>query len=492
MTQEPLFSTKSNTITNGNYGYPANPITETIINGFFTIDRKWIVKVWNKAAEKILGVPAKDMIGKNLWEKFAGIIPVNFYSIYNKAFQQKMPVHFQEYWGEMGAWFDVIAYYSDDTLSVSFKSSNQVLNQEYPKSPEQRLKIVNELYRLVTNVTNDCLWEWDLQTKEIFWIDGGHERVFGYKIKNALISQSFWESRLHPEDKKGVLIRLSKTIAKGAGNIWEDEYRFQKANGDYAFVHDRGHIIYDANKKAIRIIGATQDITEKILLGNKLVQERYSMQRELTAAVFAAQENERSEIGKELHDNLGQILAATKMYLYMAGKSEKNRDEFLKKSNDNLENVIVEIRKIAKILVIPPISIISLIDNIKNLLSDLVPVSKVKINFYHKDILVERLDKKIQITIFRIIQEQVNNILKHAHASSASIDLKMQKDQVSLIISDNGRGCDLLKEYDGVGLLNIKSRADLYGGTLSLMSLPGKGFELKVLLLLKGQKDISV
>lgn len=492
MTQEPLFNTKSNTITNGNYGYPANPITETIINGFFTIDRKWIVKVWNKAAEKILGVPAKDMIGKNLWEKFAGIIPVNFYSIYNKAFQQKMPVHFHEYWGEMGAWFDVITYYSDDTLSVSFKSSNQLLNQEYPKSPEQRLKIVNELYKFVTNVTNDCLWEWDLQTKEIFWIDGGHERVFGYKIQNALISQSFWESRLHPEDKKGVLIRLNKTIAEGAGNIWEDEYRFQKANEDYAFVHDRGHIIYDANKKAIRIIGATQDITEKILLGNKLVQERYSMQRELTAAVFTAQENERSEIGKELHDNLGQILAATRMYLHMAGKSEKNRDKYLKKSNDYLENVIVEIRKIAKILVIPPISIISLIDNIKNLLSDLVPVSKVKINFYHKGILTDRLDNKIQITIFRIIQEHVNNILKHAHASSASIDLNMQKDQVSLVISDNGRGCDLLKKNDGVGLLNIKSRAELYGGTLSLMSLPGEGFELKVLLPLKGLKDISV
>src|ERR1700685_706877 len=69
-------------------GYPGKSITETIINGFFTVDRKWIVTYWNNAAEKLLGVKAKDIIGKNLWEKFAGIIPLNFYRVYHKAFLQ--------------------------------------------------------------------------------------------------------------------------------------------------------------------------------------------------------------------------------------------------------------------------------------------------------------------------------------------------------------------------------------------------------------------
>ena len=68
--------------------------------------------------------------------------------------------------------------------------------------PEQQLKVLNELYRFVTEVTNDCLWEWDLQNKEMFWIDGGHKRVFGYPIENTLIPQSFWEELLHPDDKE--------------------------------------------------------------------------------------------------------------------------------------------------------------------------------------------------------------------------------------------------------------------------------------------------
>ena len=112
---------------------PGKPITEIITNGFFTVDRKWTVKYWNKAAEILLGVKAKDIVGKNLWEEFAGIIPLNFYAVYHKAFLQDIPVHFEEYWGEMGAWFDVITYHCDDTLSVSFKSSNQPTHPDYAK-----------------------------------------------------------------------------------------------------------------------------------------------------------------------------------------------------------------------------------------------------------------------------------------------------------------------------------------------------------------------
>jgi PAS domain S-box-containing protein len=238
--------------------YPMQPITETLTNGFFTVDQKWTVKYWNDAAEKILGVLSKDIVGKNLWEKFADVIPIEFYTVYQKAFLPGIPIHFEEYLGEMGAWFDVITYYCDDTLSVSFKTSKQL----QPGNPTQQLKILTELYRFVTEVTNDCLWEWDLQAKEIFWIDGGHKRVFGYPVQNALVPQSFWESRLHPEDKSRVLSKLNNINAAG---LWEIEYRFQKANGEYAFVHDRGHIIFDEDKKPSRMIGATQDITVRKL-----------------------------------------------------------------------------------------------------------------------------------------------------------------------------------------------------------------------------------
>src|SRR6185503_1040581 len=121
-----FFSTTISPNKISNQGYRGNPITEIVTNGFFTVDQKWTVKYWNHAAEKILGVLSKDIVGKNLWEKFADIIPIEFYKVYQKAFLPYVPVHFEEYLGEMGAWFDVITYYCDDILSVSFKTSKQL------------------------------------------------------------------------------------------------------------------------------------------------------------------------------------------------------------------------------------------------------------------------------------------------------------------------------------------------------------------------------
>ncbi len=456
--------------------YRQKPITEIINNGFFTVDRKWTVTYWNKAAERLLGVEANNILGKNLWEEFAASIPLEFYTVYYKAFQEDTSFHFEEYWGEMGTWFDVITYYCDNTLSVSFKSNNHHERFVPQEQLAQQLKILNDLYRFVTEITNDCLWEWDFQAKEMFWIDGGHKRVFGYQIENALIPQSFWESRLHPDDKLRVMMGLSKIIDSGFGSVWEEEYRFKRSNGEYAYVQDRAHIIFDDDNKAYRMIGATQDVTEKILLKNKLAEESLLKSREITNAVLTAQENERANIGKELHDNLNQILAVAKLYIQIAKMHEDKREVYLEKSCLYIGNVIEEIRRISKILA-PGVNIISLFDNIKNLIHDLLATHPIKIKFQYNDIIETDLDEKLQLTIFRIVQEQINNILKYANATNATICLKREEEQLTLIISDDGEGCDDV-EKKGVGIINIKSRADLYNGNVAIITNPGQGFEL--------------
>ena len=486
-----LLSTTTGVIaTRRNKEYQGKPIAEIITNGFFTVDRKWTVTYWNRAAEELLGVRAADIVGKNLWSEFARIIPLNFYAVYHKAFLQDIPVHFEEYWGEMGAWFNVITYHCDDTLYVSFKSSNHPEHPDYsslPGHPAQQLRTLNELYRFVTEVTNDCLWEWNFLTRELFWIDGGHKRVFGYNIENAIIPQNFWESRLHPDDKAGVLQRLNKIMTEGFECVWEDEYRFKKANGDYAYVHDRGHIVHDRYHKASRMIGATQDITEKRLLENELAWERQARQREITEAVLTAQENERETIGRELDDNLGQIMTVAKLYAQMAKKYVKKSETYLEKSCELMVNAITNIRKISKTLIIPDINIFGLFDNIENLLDDLNIEAPIVLEFHNNDIEEKDLDEKLKVTIFRIIQEQVNNILKHANARHAAIHLSRQESDIILLISDNGQGCNVKTEKGGVGIINIRSRADLCNGRVVIDSKPGEGYALKVVFPVNGR-----
>jgi PAS domain S-box-containing protein len=457
--------------------YSGKPVTKVITNGFFMVDQKWTVTYWNLAAEKLLGVPSKDMIGTNLWDKFAGTVPLDFYKNYHEALLQDIPAYFKEYWGEIGTWFDVNTYYSKGVLSVSFKKSDQLALTERPK---QQLKILNELYRFVTEITNDCLWEWDLRLRELFWIDGGHKRFFGYQIENALIPQSFWEDRIHPEDKLRILAKLSKVINEGPGGVWEEEYRFERANGDYAYVHDRGHIIYQ-DGKASRMIGATQDITARKLSENQLLQERLARQQEITHAVLVAQETERADIGRELHDNLNQILGAAKLYIEMARVDEESSETCLEKASGYLIDVIEEIRRISKRLATPGM-VMGLVESINILADDLTAIQPLKIRFYKNGINEEDLDQKLQLDIFRMVQEQLNNIVKHANATDVTINLTRQANEITLLISDNGIGCDLSAVKNGVGIINITGRAELYQGRVAILSKPGEGYELKVVL----------
>lgn len=466
---------------NDSHHYQARAIAETLTNGFFTVDNTWTVKYWNKAAEKILKVPATDIIGKNLWQKFEGIIPIELFNVDQRAFLKETPVHFHEYWGEMGAWFDVITYHCNNTLSVSFKSSKKP-PAELTQSPVERLSALTDLYRYVTEITNDCLWEWNLLTREIFWIDGGHKRIFGYEVEDALIPQNFWEQCIHPEDKERVLQSVNSAITKKHATTWEANYRFKAANGTYLYVHDRGHIIYEKGR-AIRIIGATQNITEKTLLEIKLAEEQIAKQNEITDAAFKAQENERNTIAVMLNENLNQILVAIKWSIQLAKSNKDKRDECLDNSSAYLNHVIGELRKIYKTLAIPNMHFVGLFDSIKNLIIDTNNEQTVQFKFTERGINEETdLDKNMQLDILRMVQELMNNIIEHAHATFAKLTICREDDNLILTVADNGIGHLSHAEKKGFGIINIKSRAALYGGTVAVSSKPGKGYTLKVVL----------
>jgi signal transduction histidine kinase len=265
--------------------------------------------------------------------------------------------------------------------------------------------------------------------------------------------------------------------------LWEEEYRFQKANGDFANVKDRGHIIYDKNNLAKRMIGATTDISEKVKLENNLDQERLIKQSEITDAILTAQENERAVIGTELYENLNQVLAASKIYIELAKKYEHKRDVYLEKSSAFIQSVMKDIQKISKSLVIPG-QLFGLKESIQNSIADILNIHPMKIEFFCTDFDEKDLDEKLQINIFRIVQEQLNNVLSHAQATGIFISLSRNESEIKLLISDNGIGCDLSKEGTGVGIKNIKSRAGLYNGRVGILSNPGEGYDIRVVMLL--------
>ena len=456
-----------------------SPVKELFMNGFFSIDRNWTVMQWNRAAEKIMDMPAEAIIGKNIWEVFADKLPVEFYAEYHQAFLNDIPRHFHEYWGELGKWFEVVTTHDFDRLYVSFKCSGTPV---YMGDTERGVRIMNDLYRYMAQITNECLWDWDLKEKNIFWIDGGHRRVFQYPIENASIAQSFWESCIHPNDRESVMKKFRHDISIREQNYWEAAYRFKRSDGTFAYVQDKGRIIFDREGKAVRIIGATLDITEVVTLQKKLQEQHIQKQLELTEAVLTAHENEREIIGKELHDNLGQLLLVAKLYVQMSDSAEGAHEFYLGKSISLLNEVIEEVRRISRILVVPASNILSLFENIKVLIKDLERVQPIRIRFLTDGVKPADIPPKLQLAIYRIIQEQINNIIKYAETAHATIAFRRSGKQLILDISDTGKGCDLNLAAKGVGLINICSRVELLKGLVKLKSAPGKGFSIHIAL----------
>ena len=460
-----------------------NLIKKTVSNGFFTVDQKWTVTYWNNTAEKLLGILSGDIVGRNLWEGFENIVPPEFSKLFQHSFLKDSPVHFEEYLGDMGNWFDVVLYHCDNLLSVSFKSIYQKAKVE---DLQQQLMQLNELYRFVTEVTNDCLWEWDLDTKEIFWIDGGHKRIFGYQIENALIPQSFWEDRIHPDDRAPVLKNLNDIKTAKTTGIWKEEYRFQKSDGEYLYVKDRGQINFDPETGTTRMFGTTQDVTAGKTSELLLAHERLIKQKEISYAVLMAQENERLEIGKELYHNLNQVLCAARIYMELARVDGEQRIEHIEKSSGFIMSVIDGIRTISKKLRMPGTNM-GLFDSMRFLVDKTNMSYPIKMEFLVNGIDEEDMDETLQLDIYSMVQEMINNIIQHSRASRAIINLTRQKNEITLLVSDNGQGCDLLKAGTGMGTINILGCADLYLSNISPKSSPGNGYEWEVVLPLSGR-----
>jgi PAS domain S-box-containing protein len=337
------------------------------------------------------------------------------------------------------------------------------------------IRLAHERFDIIMKATNDLIWDWNLETNIIYRDEVGLRNVFGLDSNEPIKGLYQWLGRLHPEDQ-GRAEEMIHTIATSAmQDTFEIEYRFRRGDGTYADVYDRGRIIRNSEGKPVRMIGAAQDVTERKRLEQELLENELERQKAINQATVDTQEQERSEIGKELHDNVNQVLTTTKLYLDLAATNAELKDELIQKSNKNIVSVINEIRQLSRSLMDPSIGDLGLVDSLHDLIQSINLTGKLHINLSAERKIEALLNKNQKLTVFRIIQEALNNAIRHAKATTVSVAIRASKKIIELKIQDNGIGFDPGQIKKGAGLKNIQNRIYLINGSHSIQSAAGKG-----------------
>jgi len=300
------------------------------------------------------------------------------------------------------------------------------------------------------------------------------ENELGHRIE---ISEYFLD--YFPPEKRPVLLSYMKEVLTGKHINYPVSY--PQADGLFNWYHVKMFPISKGDKNVYGLMMAVSDITEKFVLEQKLEEERIKKQQEITDAVITAEEKERQQIGRELHDNVNQLLATSRIYLGTAkmteaGKNHSNIDE----ADNLIEVAINEIRNLSHSLISPFLEEYGLLKALDHLIETISKSSVLTIKKEIKGVDENTIPEKLRLAIYRIVQEQLNNIFKYAEAKTINLILIQDNEKVILSIKDDGVGFDTSQKLNGIGLMNIKTRASLFNGKMNIISSSGKGCELIV------------
>jgi PAS domain S-box-containing protein len=428
------------------------------------------------------GLNEKESIGKRITDLVPLAVSRAVYENHIKVFDTGKPVQATEKikWADGTHSISHINIFPIHSVSGKRMVGGQAVNLPDKSRLEKELKEAHERMLNLSRATSDAIWEWDMQTGQIFRNETLMEMI-GYQPDNSR-GLSWWLRRIHPDDRN----RLADKIKDATDNLqqsWQDEYRFKCADGSYKHVEDKGFVVYE-NGLPIKMIGSLQDVSTLKELENELADVRLQRQKEISETVIRVQEKERTRIGHELHDNVNQILSTVKLFFDGMKPSGIDQKQLKEKSIEYLLLAIEEIRKLSKELVTPQLKKETLAENINTIITDIQMTGALKISFIH-DVNDELLSPGKKITLFRIIQEQLKNIIKHSQATTTQISIQTTEDYVKLEIKDNGKGFDPRQTRQGIGLANIHERTQFYNGSADIQASPGNGCALSVVIPLK-------
>jgi two-component system sensor histidine kinase UhpB len=350
--------------------------------------------------------------------------------------------------------------------------------QAQRQSTEEALRRSEERFALVTAGSNDGMWDWDLRTNQIYFSPRSKE-IVGYAAAEDFAARpEAWLEQVHPSDRERYTAEMQAHI-DGQLLYFQSEVRLRSKDGSYVWVLARGRTVRDAEGRPYRFAGSLTDIQERKEIEAKLKATQEQL-RALSSRLLSVQEEERRMVVRALVD--GVVLLLNTVRAELSGWSEsfgprqrraRDRIEHLVELiNDGVRNVL----SLAAEFRPPALDEGGLHAAIRAHLEGFEKMTGI---LSHVDLprAAVAIDSDRSTTAFRILQEALTNVARHAAATRVDVRLRLDQEGLLLEVKDNGKGIDVAKLASDAtpGVTGMRERAARWGGSVVIEPAPDDG-----------------
>jgi PAS domain S-box-containing protein len=341
------------------------------------------------------------------------------------------------------------------------------------RKAETELAFTYDGLRLAVETGRAVGWDWDVKNQRDRWF-GDLETMFGMPSDTYSGDASEFRRRVHPDDQE--LVWRAIDMARQNRKAYVAEFRVIRNDGAIRWITAAGKFYYGKDGEAQRMLGMAVDITER-----KRVEESLSG---ISRKLVEAQEQERSRIARELHDDVNQRLAmlAVELDTVQAIRPDLPSEVRLRLQDlrKQTTEISTDVQALSHDLHTSKLEYLGVVAAMKNWCNEFGERQKLDVSF--KDNVSRALPSELGLPLFRVLQESVHNAAKHSGAKEISVQMVQDWDEIHLIVRDSGRGFDpdTAKNGKGLGLTSMQERVRLVNGTMVIQSKPMRGTTIHV------------
>jgi PAS domain S-box-containing protein len=317
-------------------------------------------------------------------------------------------------------------------------------------------------------------WERDLRTDQVTWSDELYD-IFGLKADEIDVSYQRFLQLIVPEDVDRIRALVEEAIRERGR--FRCDYRITLADGSIRVLHERGGTILNEQGVPIRLVGTAQDITE-LREAEQAMRDYAGRLQTLSRRLLEVQEEERRHLARELHDEVGQMLTGLRLILKPTADLTTNAaNAEVEKARALVDDLLETVRQLSFDLRPAALDQLGLLPGLLALFDRYTGQTDVRVNFKHQG-LDGRLAPEVETTAYRIVQEALTNVARHAEVAEAAVRVWTTGDTLGLQVEDRGRGFDpeaVLGAPRSSGLAGMRERVELLSGRLTIESRPAGG-----------------